>query len=167
MFFSQILGGAIFISVGQNVLNNQLIQRLAGLPGFSPKSIETGGATELIHSFPPEYRHDALVGYNESLRTVFRVGLVLATLSVIGSCGMEWRSVKEGQPKPNAAKDVEKGEPKPETETETEGEVKTAVSKSDGEITAAGSLHKADEELGLEASNGSHPPNNRQSHEKE
>jgi hypothetical protein len=165
MFFSQILGGAIFISVGQNVLNNQLLQRLAGLPGFSPKSIETGGATELIHSFPPEYRHDALVGYNESLRIVFRVGLILAALSVLGAFGMEWRSVKEGQPKPDATKDVEKAEPKPEADAEAE--VKTAISKSDGEVTAVGSLYKGDEEPGSEATDASHQQNNRQSHEKE
>lgn len=132
MFFSQILGGAIFISVGQNVLNNQLLQRLAGLPGFSPGLVASGGATTLLNSFDPEYRHAALVAYNESLRTVFRVGLILAALSVIGSASMEWRSVKKDKKDAKAA-DVEKGA------TETSG------SKSDGETLAAGSTHQADE----------------------
>ncbi|KAI0533267.1 major facilitator superfamily domain-containing protein [Xylaria digitata] len=130
MFFSQILGGAIFISVGQNVLNNQLLQRLVGLPGFSPALIQSGGATTLIDSFPAEYRHDVLVAYNESLRTVFRVGLILAALSVIGAAFMEWRSVKKEVPNANASGDVEKG---------------AADSKSDGETLAAGSTHQADE----------------------
>ncbi|KAI3323299.1 putative MFS aflatoxin efflux pump [Xylariaceae sp. AK1471] len=148
MFFSQILGGAIFISVGQNVLNNQLVQRLAGLPGFSPLLIQTGGATELIGSFPPEYRHDALVAYNESLRTVFRVGLILATLSVLGASGMEWRSVKE-QPKAKAAADVEKGTPG------------TAESKSDGETRADGSTHQPEGPAlaSSDSPKGSHSPN--------
>lgn len=121
MFFSQILGGAVFISVGQNVLNNQLVERLAGLPGFTPSLIQTGGATSLIGSFPPEYRHDVLVAYNESLRIVFRAGLILAALSVLGALAMEWRSVKKQQPASKPDKDVETGV------------ADTTKSKSDGE----------------------------------
>ncbi|KAI0969787.1 major facilitator superfamily domain-containing protein [Xylaria arbuscula] len=109
MFFSQILGGAIFISVGQNVLNNQLIQRLRDFPGFTPALIETGGATTLINYFPEEYHHGVLVAYNESLRTVFRVGLVLAAVSILGALCMEWRSVKKEMPSAESAADVEKG----------------------------------------------------------
>ncbi|GAW12755.1 hypothetical protein ANO14919_021260 [Xylariales sp. No.14919] len=133
MFFSQILGGAIFISVGQNILNNQLLQRLAGLPGFSPALVQSGGATTLINSFPAEYHHDALVAYNESLRTVFRVGLILAALSIIGAASMEWRSVKKEVPNTKATEDVEKGV------------ADTADSKSVGETPPAGSTHQADE----------------------
>ncbi|KAI0491193.1 major facilitator superfamily domain-containing protein [Xylaria cf. heliscus] len=133
MFFSQILGGAIFVSVGQNVLNNQLLQRLRHVPGFSPALVQAGGATSLIDSFPMEYRHDVLVAYNESLRTVFRVGLVLAALSVIGSAGMEWKSVKK-EKKSAKPKDVETGA----ADAAAEG-------KSDGETLAAGSTHQADE----------------------
>lgn len=132
MFFSQILGGAIFVSVGQNVLNNQLLQRLAGLPGFSPALVASGGATTLVNSFPAEYRHDALSAYNESLRTVFRVGLILAALSVIGSVSMEWRSVKKDKQGAKAA-DVEKGA------------TESSESKSDGETLVAGSTHQVDE----------------------
>lgn len=131
MFFSQILGGAIFISVGQNVLNNQLVERLAGLPGFSPGLIQTGGATSLINSFPAEYRHDVLVAYNESLRTVFRAGLALAALSVIGSLAMEWRSVKKQQPGSKTDTDVETGI------------ADTTENKSDSENPTAGYAHQA------------------------
>lgn len=133
MFFSQILGGAIFISVGQNVLNNQLLQRLTGLPGFSPSLIETGGATSLINSFPVEYRHDVLVAYNESLRVVFRAGLILAALSVLGALAMEWRSVKKQQPGSKSDTDVEKS-----AADTTEG-------KSDGENPAAEYAHQGGE----------------------
>ncbi|KAI1810940.1 major facilitator superfamily domain-containing protein [Poronia punctata] len=155
MFFSQILGGAIFIAVGQNVLNNQLIQRLTGLPGFTPKLIETGGATELISSFSPEDRHAALVAYNESLRVVFRVGLILATLSVLGALGMEWRSVKEGQPGAKAGNDVEKAE----------GE--SSVPRKSEDVTTAGSEDKTEDEekSHLDRHDGSHAAS-RPSHEK-
>ncbi|GAP89073.1 putative MFS aflatoxin efflux [Rosellinia necatrix] len=139
MFFSQILGGAIFVSVGQNVLNNQLVQRLAGIPGFSPRLIQSGGATSLIDSFPNEYRHDVLVAYNESLRTVFRVGLVLATVSVLGAASMEWRSVKKDQPGSKASADPEAGAP---------DHPDTSESKSDIETLAGRSTHRVDEKPG-------------------
>ncbi|KAI0398288.1 putative MFS aflatoxin efflux pump [Xylariaceae sp. FL0594] len=152
MFFSQILGGAIFISVGQNVLNNQLIQRLAKLPGFTPKLIQTGGATQLINSFPQQYRHAAQVGYNESLRVVFQVGLALAALSVLGALGMEFRSVKEGQKQADATKDVEKAESGVEAKTGATAEADadpTLVTKSDSgadqqQASEHGAVHPPD-----------------------
>lgn len=133
MFFSQILGGAIFVSVGQNVLNNQLLQRLAGIPGFTPDLISSGGATSLIESFSGENRDKVLLAYNESLRTVFRVGLVLAALSVIGAASMEWRSVKKDQ-KGAKPSDVEAGAAQDATDD-----------RSDAETLGGGSTHQVDD----------------------
>ncbi|KAI0597989.1 putative MFS aflatoxin efflux pump [Biscogniauxia sp. FL1348] len=95
MFFTQPLGGSIFTSVGKNFINNQLLQRLSGLPDFDASLVENTGATTLSSSLPPELLHLVLVAYNNSLRQVFRVGLVLACLAVIGSASYEWRSVKK------------------------------------------------------------------------
>ncbi|KAI8188357.1 Efflux pump aflT [Colletotrichum sp. SAR 10_75] len=104
MFFSQLLGGAIFISVGQNVLNNQLLERLSSVPGFNSALIESSGATSLTN-LPASVKQTVLVGYNESLRVVFRLGLILTCLSILGALAMEWRSVKQ-----NAKKEVPKAE---------------------------------------------------------
>ncbi|KAI8268193.1 Efflux pump aflT [Colletotrichum sp. SAR11_239] len=104
MFFSQLLGGAIFISVGQNVLNNQLLERLSSVPGFNSALIESSGATSLT-DLPASVKQTVLVGYNESLRVVFRLGLILTCLSILGALAMEWRSVKQ-----NAKKEVPKAE---------------------------------------------------------
>jgi MFS family permease len=98
MFFTQLLGGAIFISVGQNVLNNELLKRLTGLPGFNPSMVEDTGATNLITSLPADLRQPVLTAYNGALRVVFIVGLCLACLIILGACAMEWRSVKEKKP---------------------------------------------------------------------
>ncbi|KAK7966131.1 uncharacterized protein PG986_000408 [Apiospora aurea] len=108
MFFSQLLGGAVFISVGQNVLNNQLLTRLSGLPGFSPHMISDNGATTLSSSLPPQLLEPVLLAYNESLRVVFRVGLILTCLTVFGTAAMEFRSVKKNKPKKGG--DAEKGD---------------------------------------------------------
>ncbi|KAL0255202.1 hypothetical protein SLS55_009732 [Diplodia seriata] len=94
MFFSQLLGAAIFVSVGQNVLDNQLVSRLSGLlPGFDAKLVTEGGATSLLAGLPAHLREEGLVAYNEALRNVFRIGLILACLTVLGTAALEWRSV--------------------------------------------------------------------------
>ncbi|KAF2494568.1 MFS general substrate transporter [Lophium mytilinum] len=96
MFFGQQLAGAVFLSVGGNVLGRELVERLAGVPGvdFSAALVRDTGATELLKLVPAEYREMALGAYNDSLRVVFRVGLVMACLAVIGAAGLEWRSVR-------------------------------------------------------------------------
>jgi MFS family permease len=108
MFFSQLLGGAIFISVGQNVLNNQLLERLtAAIPDFDPETLKNTGATSLTH-LPDDIKPLALVAYNESLRKVFQVGLIIVCLTILGGVFIEFRSVKEKQKK--KAADLEQGE---------------------------------------------------------
>ncbi|KAH8772688.1 putative MFS multidrug transporter [Diaporthe sp. PMI_573] len=97
MFFSQLLGGSIFISVGQNVLNNELVKNLAGVPGFNPATILDAGATTLTHLAEP-LRTTVLFAYNEALRTVFQVGLAMTCLTILGGASLEWRSVKSKKP---------------------------------------------------------------------
>lgn len=95
MFFGQQLFGAIFNSVGQNVLDNQLANHLAGIPGVSSRLIQTTGATELLNLISAEYRAAALKAYNDSLRVCFQIALIMACLSTLGALGMEWQSVKK------------------------------------------------------------------------
>jgi MFS family permease len=102
MLFAQTLFGAVFVSVGQNVLLNQLTKRLAGIPGISSQLIQSAGATGLLKLIPPEYHTAALEAYNESLRLCFQVGLIMTCLSILGALGMEWRSVKKNLPPKNS-----------------------------------------------------------------
>ncbi|KAK1982887.1 major facilitator superfamily transporter [Colletotrichum cereale] len=107
MFFSQTLGGSIFISVGQNVLNNELVKRIRGLPGLEGVDLKGSGATTLTE-LPAAVRGPVLEAYNDALRVVFVVGLVLACSVLIGAAGMEWKSVKKArQATMKAAEDVE------------------------------------------------------------
>ncbi|TIC99598.1 Efflux pump roqT [Colletotrichum higginsianum] len=110
MFFSQTLGGAIFISVGQNVLNNELVKRIRGIPGLDGIDLKGSGATTLT-KLPAEVRDPVLETYNDALQVVFVVGLVLACSVLIGAGGMEWKSVKkEQQAKAKAMADAEMAE---------------------------------------------------------
>lgn len=102
MFFGQTLFGAVFTSVGQNVLDNQLTKRLADIPGITAKLIQSTGATDILSFVPPAQHAEALIKYNNSLRVCFQVGVILACLSFIGAVFMEWRTVKKHLKKPDA-----------------------------------------------------------------
>ncbi|OJJ70817.1 hypothetical protein ASPBRDRAFT_196378 [Aspergillus brasiliensis CBS 101740] len=97
MLFATLLGAAVFVSAGENVLANQLVKRLDGFDGVDIDTglITSGGATSLLESLPDGVRDTGLVAYNEALREVFRVGLVPTCLSVLGAAALEWRSVKK------------------------------------------------------------------------
>ena len=93
-FFGQNLGGAIFVSVGQNVLSTKLISGLAGLPNLDPQVIVSLGATELRSSIGPQYLGEVLRIYNHVLNDVFMVAAILAAVSIVGALLTEWKSVK-------------------------------------------------------------------------
>lgn len=95
MLFAQTLFGAIFVSIGQNVLDNQLVSRLSGIMPITAGQIEAAGATGLVKLFPEEFRPMVLGAYNDSLRQCFIVGLIVACLCIFGGVTMEWRSVKQ------------------------------------------------------------------------
>lgn len=107
IFFGQLLFGAIFTSVGQNVLGNQLLHNLRDVPGITSEVIQFTGATDLLNRIPAEYRNAALTGYNNALRTCFQVGLIMSCISVLCAALMEWKSVKKDLPakKPDVEND--------------------------------------------------------------
>jgi MFS family permease len=114
MFFAQTLFGAIFVSIGNVILDTQLAKRLAGIPGVTSRLIQSAGATGLLKLIPAEYHTAALEAYNDSLRVCFQVGLIMACLSILGALGMEWRSVKKNLPpkKPEGERGAEEGKDK-------------------------------------------------------
>ncbi|ROV90262.1 hypothetical protein VPNG_09907 [Cytospora leucostoma] len=93
MLSSQLLSGAIFVSVGQNVLDGELLRKLASLPGFDASTILNSGATT-ITALPEPLKSTVLVAYNAALRKVFQVGLIMTCLTIFGAATLEWRSVK-------------------------------------------------------------------------
>ena len=108
MLFAQTLFGAIFVSVGQNVLDSQLAKRLAGISDVSPQQIENAGVTGILEIIPSQYHDAVLEAYNGSLRVCFQVALAMACIALLGGLGMEWRSVKKQQ-KPNDEAAIEEG----------------------------------------------------------
>jgi hypothetical protein len=108
MFFMQLLGASIFIPVGQYVLLTQLGHKLAGIGGLDLEAISSSGATSLSTSVPEHLRETVLLAYNAALRDVFRLGLAITCLIVLGIAGLEFKSVKkEAQASKDAAGKLE------------------------------------------------------------
>jgi hypothetical protein len=101
MFFAQQLGGAIFTSVGQNLLSNLLISQLSDIPGLDPSSIVGGGATDLVSLVPAEFRDRVLEAYNYAITRILLCGMGVALVGTIAALFMEWKNIKHtGPPKP-------------------------------------------------------------------
>lgn len=116
----QTLGGAIFVSVGQNLFIDKFTSGLRAIPGINVEKIVHVGATKLTHAVAPKIRPQVLDAYNKSLtQGPFFAALIVACLALPAAMGMEWRSVKEGQqPHPQAPiADEEKTGGEPHTQS--------------------------------------------------
>ncbi len=115
MFMMQ-MGGAIFVSVAQNVFTNELARGVAGIPNLDARRVVNTGATDIRKVVQKEELPGVISAYNRALvRGCFDVDTALATAAILGAVCIEFRSVKE---KKKAAKDVEaaKGKGKKEGE---------------------------------------------------
>lgn len=106
IMFMQTLGGALFISVAQNIFTNRLVTNLARyVPNLDPSIVLRTGATSLKYS--PEIDvsliPSVLVAYNSALTQTFYVSLALGALSIFGALGIEWKSVKGKKVEPMIA----------------------------------------------------------------
>jgi hypothetical protein len=94
MFFGQTLGGAVFVSVANNVFDNGLADGLAKVPGIDPAVVAHVGATDLRTAVPRRYLPAVLVAYNHALRHAFYLCAALAAATVLGSLATQWLSLK-------------------------------------------------------------------------
>ncbi|KAK2738275.1 MFS sugar transporter [Myotisia sp. PD_48] len=103
MMFCQTLGGALFISVGQNVFGNRLVSGIAeAAPGLDASIVLRVGATELDKLIPKEFLAATQVAYNNALTNTWYVAVAMSVLSIIGAFGIEWISVKGKKIEPGA-----------------------------------------------------------------
>jgi MFS family permease len=110
MFFGQNLGGAIFISVAQNLFTDALASQLSTIPGLE---IDKGmvvrlGATKIKEMVLKELLGVVLEAYRVAIRNAFYLGLGLAAFSMLGAVAVEWRSVKEEEKADEITTSVEK-----------------------------------------------------------
>jgi hypothetical protein len=104
----QSLGGAIFVSVGNTILQNTLLD--ANIPGVDIQAVIDAGAADFRNRVTAEQLPGLLTVYNDALDKVFIAAIPMAGLAVLACAFMEWRNVKDGKREDveNAKKAVEK-----------------------------------------------------------
>ncbi|RDL36683.1 MFS general substrate transporter [Venustampulla echinocandica] len=95
IIFAQTLGGALFVSAGQNVFTNKLAENLAKYaPTLDPKIVLVTGATSIQSAIDKSYLPGVTLSYNNALTQAFLVATVMACMTIVGSAAIEWKSVK-------------------------------------------------------------------------
>lgn len=92
----QSFGGAIFVSVGNNIFQKELMVDLERnpIPGVDVAKVISAGATAFRDLVPEDVLPTMLVVYNDALRKVFIATIPLAGLAFFATFFIEWRSVK-------------------------------------------------------------------------
>ena len=94
----QSLGGAVFVSIGNSVVQNELVRAVdaSPIPGVDIRAVVSAGATQ-FRSFVPEAALPALLeAYNHALRRVLIAAIATSGLAFFAALGLEWKSVKAG-----------------------------------------------------------------------
>ena len=95
--FSQTLGGAVFVYVGNTILIEEL--REDKISGVDVLKVVSAGATAFEQMVPPASQATLRLSYSHALRDVFIAGAVMAGLAFLTSLGLEMRTVKgDGSP---------------------------------------------------------------------
>lgn len=101
LIFAQILGGTVWLSVGQNVLTRGLVTGLSPLlPNLDVQQILDVGATGFRKAVGPELQEAAILVYNDTLMRSFFCAVGLGGVAFCASLGMEWRSIQSKNSSP-------------------------------------------------------------------
>jgi hypothetical protein len=93
--FSQLLSGAMFISIAQNVFENRLLTNVREMaPMLDPALVAQTAATKLRDAFS-EHLDGALQAYNAAVTQTFYIAVATSALSIFGALCLQWISVKK------------------------------------------------------------------------
>ncbi|KAF4338224.1 HC-toxin efflux carrier TOXA [Fusarium beomiforme] len=102
--FLIFLGGTIFVTVSQTLLEGQLENRIAKyVPGVDINELANSGATNLWKLVPSDKVAVVLNAYNDSMRSIWYLGLGMGCFALITAFGFEWKNVKGNQKTTQAA----------------------------------------------------------------
>jgi len=103
VMFSITMGGALFLSVTQNVFTNRLVHNLiASVPELQPRVVIETGATNIksfvTRRFGKGVTDRVLIAYNDALTRSWNVALALTVASFIGIVFYEWKNIRAARP---------------------------------------------------------------------
>ena len=95
VFFFNSLGGAIAISIAQNIFVNSLSRDIPKLaPGVDPKIVIDAGATHVRDVVPAQWLPGVLQAYTNAVTSAFILAIATGAIAFFVSWAMEWKSVK-------------------------------------------------------------------------
>jgi len=98
--FAENFGGAVFVSVAQNLWANNLALKLQNIAGIDPSRVFNTGATEITTlTQDPDTLEAIKVAYNDALSQPFLVALILLCIATIGTLGVDWKNIKQKEEK--------------------------------------------------------------------
>lgn len=93
--FFNTLGGAISVSVAQNIFSNTLVKQLPiQAPTVNPLEIANAGATHIRDVVTAQQLPEVLVAFDKAVTTAFILPIAAGGLAALSSLLMEWKSVK-------------------------------------------------------------------------
>lgn len=96
IIFAQQFGPAVAIAAAQTIFLNRLSENLQVLvPGLSPSAVSDMGLSDIKQLVGEADLERALGIFDASLMQTWYLAVGLACVTMVGSLGMEWRSVKE------------------------------------------------------------------------
>ncbi|PLB49198.1 putative MFS toxin efflux pump [Aspergillus steynii IBT 23096] len=102
--FLQTLGGAVFVSVAQNVFNNQLRTNLHTMaPHVDSDKVISAGATMLRKVVDKVDLDGVLRAYSDSITHTFYISVATAAMAFFAALGVQWISVKGRSMEPGHA----------------------------------------------------------------
>ena len=103
IFFNS-LGGAVSISIAQNIFSNGLKVNLPKYaPGVDPATIIAAGATHLREAVSAAQLPGVLQAYMTALSDAFVISIAAGGIATILACFVEWKNVKGKKIVPTAA----------------------------------------------------------------
>jgi hypothetical protein len=111
-FWAQQMGGAIFVSVGQTILNSLLSERLSGLLDLNSELLIETGATQLHDVVPPGSRGAIASAFSYAGTRIFLAAAILSVVQAAFASVMEWKNIKKGKPGSSRPNGPATGSPK-------------------------------------------------------
>ncbi|KAI9644894.1 hypothetical protein NHQ30_006922 [Ciborinia camelliae] len=94
IFFNS-LGGAVSISIAQNVFSNGLVKYIPQYaPEVNPDLVYNAGATHLREVINPADLAGVLLAYSKALDQSFVLAIAVGGIATVCACFVEWKSVK-------------------------------------------------------------------------
>lgn len=97
--FAQNFGPALSVNVAQSLFSRRLVHNLKEYaPEIDGSALKNIGLSDIKTLIPASELQEALLGYDKAITQTFYLSVALTCLLIVGSLGMEWRSVKEKRP---------------------------------------------------------------------